>query len=64
MGWAGLWAMAALCVSRISDGKYLIGISSLWVPLFVAQSDFRPLTAKPGMTRPPTYENQANVVPL
>ena len=24
LGWASLWAMAVLCVSRISDGKYRI----------------------------------------
>ena len=39
-----------------------VGISLLWVPLFVVQSCFRPFTAKPGTTRPSTNENQTNVI--
>ena len=40
-----------------------IEISSLRVPLFVAQSDFRPSTTKPGTTCPPTYENRTKKCP-
>jgi hypothetical protein len=50
-------AHIALCPEQAKEQPCNIqGISSLWVPLFVAQSDFRPLIAKPGTTGPPTYE--------
>jgi hypothetical protein len=48
----GVRGSGGVCTQRTTARALQTGISSLWIPLFVAQSDFRPLTAKPDTTHP------------